>query len=471
VANIEIYRMLGASETLAVPPLLAQVGIAIAIGALIGLERERQPSRKFAGLRTMALLCAGGPVSVFVAEAAGGSTVMAVVLGLYLGLAVAVALGVAVVRFVFRGEELGFTTSVTVVLVALLGLLVGLDFFVEAASIAILTTVVLAERDRLHGYVQGLTDEELRDSLKLGALVFVLYPVLPAEAVDPYGVVVLREVLLFAIFVLLIQFTAYILMRTVGGSMGLAVTGLLAGAANSFAAAGVLADVANRSRAALDAASFALLLATLSMILRNVGIAVVLGGDMLPLLAVPAAVMVGVTLVAAALLWVTGETHDEFDIDMDSPFSFGSAAKFSVAYIAILLLSVGAEAAIGDAGLYATAFAGGLVSSAAVAVTAATVLTEGTVAVETAVGMVVVGIAASLMAKIGLLEVTNRTMRYSAGVPMGAVGLAGLAAVLVRSSALPLGPALLAGVVLALGTGVVTLLLSWGRTSPNRETH
>jgi uncharacterized membrane protein (DUF4010 family) len=463
--------MTDALAAFAVPPLLVQVGIAIAIGALIGLERERQPSRKFAGLRTMALLCAAGPVAVFVSVAAGGSAVMAVVLGLYLGLAVAVALAVAVVRFVLRGEAFGFTTSVTVVLVALLGLLVGFEFFVEAASIGIITAGVLAERDRLHGYVRGLTDEELRDSLKLGALVFVLYPVLPGEALDPYGVVALREVLLFAIFVLLIQFTAYVLMRTVGGSTGLAVTGLLAGGANSFAAAGVLANVANRSRAAVDAASFALLLATLSMILRNVGIAVVLGNEMLPLLVLPVGTMVGVTVVAAVLLWHTGETHDEFDMDMDSPFSFRSAATFSVAYVAILLLSVGAEATVGDAGLYATAFAGGLVSSAAVAVTAATVVTEGTVAVETAVVMVVVGIAASLAAKIGLLEVTNRTMRYSASVPMGVVGVAGLAAVLVRSTRVPVGPALLVGVALALATGFVTLFLTWRRLPPNRETH
>ena len=463
--------MVGPLEAFTVPPLLARVGIAIAIGALIGLERERRQSRKFAGLRTMALLCAGGPVSVFVAEAAGGSAVEAVVLGLYLGTAVAVALGVAAVRFALRGEEFGFTTSVTVVLVALLGVLVGLEFFLEAAAIGIITAALLAERDRLHGYVSGLTDEELRDSLKLGALVFVLYPVLPAEAVDPYGVVVLREVLVFAVFVLLIQFTAYVLMRTVGGSTGLAVTGLLAGGANSFAAAGVLANVANRSRAAVDAASFALLLATLSMILRNLGIAVVLGREMLPLLVVPAAVMLGVTTLAAVLLWHTGETDSEFDIDLDSPFSFGSAARFSAAYVAILLVSVGAEAAIGDAGLYATAFAGGLVSSAAVAVTATTVITEGSVAVGTGVGMVVVGIVASLVAKIGLLEATNRTMRYSAGVPMGLVGLAGLAAVLVRSTAVPLGPAVLAGVVLATATGLVTVLRLWGRLLPNRETH
>ena len=55
--------MVGPLEAFTVPPLLTRVEIAIAIGALIRLERERRPSRNFAGLRTMALLCAGGPVS------------------------------------------------------------------------------------------------------------------------------------------------------------------------------------------------------------------------------------------------------------------------------------------------------------------------------------------------------------------------------------------------------------------------
>ena len=411
----------------AVPPLLAQVAVATAIGALIGLERERQPARKFAGLRTLALLCGTGPVVVSLAAATDHPAVVPVALGIYLGLAAAMALAVAVVRFSLNGADLGFTTSVTVFLVALLGVLVGYERFVEAASIAILVVLLLAERDRLHGYVDRLTDRELRDSLTLGALVFVLYPVLPATPVDPYGVVVLREVLVFAIFVLLIEFTSYVLMRQVGGSTGLAVTGLLAGGANSFATAGVLSRVAGESSDAVGPASFALLLATTSMIVRNVAIAVVLATAVFWQVWPPAAAMVVLAVALAALIWQASETPEEFGIDFDSPFSFRSAATFSVAYVAVLLVSVGAEATVGEAGLYGTALAGGLVSSAAVSVTAATVVTSGTASVEVAVGMVVVGIVASLAAKIGLVWVTNRAMRRTAVPSMALVALTGLA--------------------------------------------
>lgn len=418
-------------ELFEVPTLLVQVVVAIATGGLIGLERERLPARKYAGLRTLALLCGAGPVVVYVGQLDGSSAILGLFLGIYLGLAAAVALSVVLIRFSLEEADIGFTTSVTVFLVGLLGVLIGYERYFESTSILIIAVLVLAERDRLHRYVDSLSDQELLDTLKLGALVFILYPILPSEPIDPYDAVVLQDVLLFVIFVLLIQFAAYLSMAQLGGSRGLAVTGLLAGGANSFAAAGVLARLAKQSREAVTAASFALLLATLTMILRNVGIAVALAYPILWTVSAPAAVMVAVTLAAAGLVWWNGETHEEFDIDLDSPFSFRAAAKFSVAYIAILLVSVGGEEVAGDIGLYATAFAGGLISSAAVSVTAATVLSNGGVGAQAAAGMVLLGIAASLTSKIVLVEWINDEMRSRAAAPMVLIGLAGLGTFLV----------------------------------------
>ena len=418
-------------ELFEVPTLLVQVVVAIATGGLIGLERERLPARKYAGLRTLALLCGAGPVVVYVGQLDGSSAILGLFLGIYLSLAAAVALSVVLIRFSLEEADIGFTTSVTVFFVGLLGVLIGYERYFESTSILIIAVLVLAERDRLHRYVDSLSDQELLDTLKLGALVFILYPILPSEPIDPYDAVVLQDVLLFVIFVLLIQFAAYLSMAQLGGSRGLAVTGLLAGGANSFAAAGVLARLAKQSREAVTAASFALLLATLTMILRNVGIAVALAYPILWAVSAPAAVMVAVTLTAAGLVWWNGETHEEFDIDLDSPFSFRAAAKFSVAYIAILLVSVGGEEVAGDIGLYATAFAGGLISSAAVSVTAATVLSNGGVGAQAAAGMVLLGIAASLTSKIVLVEWVNDEMRSWVAAPMVLIGLAGLGTFLV----------------------------------------
>ncbi len=410
------------TNTFNVPVLLQQVAVAVAIGGLIGLEREKEKEDKFAGLRTLALLCGAGPVMVYYAEIAGYPALV----GIYLILAVVLSLAIAYIRYTIVDEDIGFTTSVAVFFVALLGVLVGYGQLLEATSIAIIMAFLLAEKEKMLSYVDRLSYEELSDSMKLAALVFILYPILPAEPVGPLNAVNLREVLVFAIFVLMIEFSSFISMRQLGGSKGLAVTGILAGGANSFATAGVMARMANQSREALDSASSALLLATVSMIVRNIGLAAVIAVSILWVIWLPALVMIGLTLLMATVLWYKSENHENFDIDLDSPFSFKSAAKFAVVYIVIKITGVVSQEFLGEIGLYGTAYLGGLISSAAVAVTAGSMVASGETSVEAASGMVILGILASLSSKIILVEVINGEMRWKAAAPMGLVGTVGL---------------------------------------------
>ncbi|WP_243641418.1 MgtC/SapB family protein [Natrarchaeobius halalkaliphilus] len=406
-----------------VPELLQQVVIAIAIGGLIGIEREKESTDKFAGLRTLALLCGAGPVMVYYAQISGYTAAVL----LYLVLAAIFAFTIAYIRFTLSGDDIGLTTSVTVFFVALLGVIVGYGRFVEAAAITIIVAFLLAEKEQMVSFVDSLTYDELSDAMKVGALVFILYPILPAEPVDPYGVINLQEVLVFAIFVLMIEFSAYVSMRVFGGSKGLQVTGLLAGMANSFATAAVMARMANKSREALEAASSGIMLSVISMIIRNVGLASVIAFAIFWTIWIPALAMIAITVAIAYYLLRTSDSHDDIDVDIDSPFSFTSAAKFSAIYVAITVVAVVSQELLGDVGLLATAYTGGLISSAAVAVSAATVYNSGAASVEAAGGMVMLGIMASLSSKIVLVEIINGQMRKKAMLPMAFTGVVGLA--------------------------------------------
>ena len=401
---------------------MGKVLIALAMGGPVGLERERREPRKYAGLRTMAILCAAGPLVVYIAGLAVGSAIIVI----YLGFAGAIALLVANIRFALPEAEVGLTTSVTVFVVALLGLLVGYGRLREATTIAIVHVVILTEKERLHAYVEGLSEQELRDSLAIGALVFILYPIVPTAPVDPWGVLVLRDVLLFTIFVLSVQFLSYVLMRQYGGSRGIVLTGMLGGGSNSFATAGVLGRLASQSRETVDPVAAALLLATAAMVVRNVGIAIILAVGLFPSLWQPAVVMLTLLVGVAAFVWRHGDLDDTIEFDLDSPLSIPSAVQFSVAYAAILMSAVLLEPMFGHLGLYATAFAGGLISSAAVAVTAATVFTDGTVPPDQAAGMVILGIAASFTTKIVLVEFLSPQLRRQAVIPLALIGTAGV---------------------------------------------
>lgn len=409
-------------EPFQISPLFQQVFVAFAIGGLIGLEREKEPG-KFAGLRTLALLCGTAPLMIAVSEHAE----LPWLIGVYVGLAIVLALAIVGIRFILTGEDVGLTTSVTVVIVALLGLMVGYGLFFEATAVAIITAFLLAEKESMVRYVDNLTYRELTDSMKLGALVFILYPILPTEAVDPYGVLFLREVLLFAILVLLIEFSAYVSMRQLGASRGLQVTGLLAGMANSLATAGIMARMANRSRSALNAASSGLMLSVIAMIIRNVGLTAIIAIPLFYVLWGPALAMLALAVGVSALLVQRGDETADFEFDLESPFSFKAAGKFAAVYIVITVAAVIAADMFGDAGVLATAYFGGLASSAAVVVSAGSIFNQGTIGAGTGGGMVMLAIMGSLTAKIVLVELVNGEMRLRGILPMLAIGLVGLA--------------------------------------------
>jgi len=403
-----------------IPELLKEVVLALAIGGLIGLERENEPHRKYAGIRTLALLCGIAPAVVAVSEAVGS----AIFVGIYLTLAAVVSIGVLYIRLSIEEENIGFTTSIAVFAVAVLGVMVGYNLYFEATSIVILMALILAQKERLHSYVDKLSDAEISDALLLGMLVFILLPLLPNQPVGPYNVLNLREVLLLAIFVLLIEFVAYVSMRQVGSSKGMGITALLGGAASSLATAGVMAKIANEDNRLGKLASSTILLAALSMVVRNVVIASAIEFSVFELLIYPAVAMIWVAGMLAYLLGREHEPEGEIDIPMESPFSFTSAAKFAAAFMIISVAAKFAEQFLGSAGLYATAFAGGLVSSVAVATSAAS-LVSGGVSTYTAAGMVVVSIVASLFSKMVFIEAVNKDLRNYVWPTLAAVAVVG----------------------------------------------
>ncbi|MFB6242017.1 MAG: MgtC/SapB family protein [Candidatus Nanosalina sp.] len=401
-----------------VPELLMEVVTATAIGGLIGLEREHAEQKKYAGIRTLSLLGGIAPGVVAASEHASTAAFVAV----YLALAAAISVGVAVVRFHVEGEDMGFTTSAAVFVVAVLGLLVGYNLYSEATSIAILVTLLLAEKRTLHSYVDKLKKEEISRALQLGALAFVLLPVLPSTAVGPFSAIVPQQVLLLAIFVLSIEFLSYISLRQLQ-TAGIYLTGALGGGASSFATTGVMARMARERPEILKPASAAVNLATLTMVARNIGIATliflpVVKNSPLQLSQLYFPVIgLSIPLLAASYL-SRAEESEGFDMEIDSPFSLRSGAKFALVFVAVSITSVAAEELLGVAGVYLTAFTGGLVSSAAVVTSAATSFTSGSIGMGVASAMILLSIAGSIVSKMLLVEIANQEMRSRVSIPM-----------------------------------------------------
>ena len=151
--------------------------LALALGGLIGLERE-QSGEPWLGVRSFALLALLGLVVFF----------MAGEFGVLVGLSGVLLLGV----FYYKAKNdnrasHGVTTALMIPLVFMLGVMIGFGRVFEALVVAVASTFLLAEKREVHELVSGITKREIIDLLVFALTAFIVYPLLPAGDVRVAG--------------------------------------------------------------------------------------------------------------------------------------------------------------------------------------------------------------------------------------------------------------------------------------------
>ena len=365
---------------------VAKLVLATALGMFLGLEREW--SQKSAGIRTFALVSLAAAVFSLVDEPG-----LLVVGG---ALVVASAVLLAVRSFVEADVDgLSLTTSASMLVAYGVGVLVAAGLFIESVTVAVLSSLLLVLKRELHEFAWGLSREEVRSAVEFTILAFVVFPLLPAETVDPWGAVQPRLVWSLVVAVSAIGFVNYVLVKRYQGR-GYAVTGFFGGLVNSTA---VVAEMAKRARGRADLREIAvgsILLANAAMALRNAAVVAAFAPE--------AALVVGVPLGAITVAGIgvavwRSDWRTSMEAELTSPFSLRNALTFGGLFLVVLLASAIAERTFGAGGFVATAFLAGLVSSGTSTTTAVSLLGTGQIGVDAAVAGVVAGTAASVLVK------------------------------------------------------------------------
>ena len=365
---------------------VAKLVLATALGMFLGLEREW--SQKSAGIRTFALVSLAAAVFSLLDEPG-----LLVVGG---ALVVASAVLLAVRSFVEPGVGgLSLTTSASLLVAYGVGVLVAEGLFIESVTVAVLSSLLLVLKRELHQFAWGLSREEVRSAVEFTILAFVVFPLLPAETVDPWNAVQPRLVWSLVVAVSAIGFVNYVLVKRYQGR-GYAVTGFFGGLVNSTA---VVAEMAERAKGRADLGEIAvgsILLANAAMAFRNAAVVAVFVPE--------AALVVGAPLGAITVAGVgvavwRSDWRTAAEADLTSPFSLGNALTFGALFLLVLLVSAVAERTFGAGGFVVTAFLAGLVSSGTSTTTAISLLGTGQIGVDTAVAGVVAGTAASILVK------------------------------------------------------------------------
>ncbi|HEU0223534.1 MAG TPA: MgtC/SapB family protein, partial [Paracoccaceae bacterium] len=222
--------------------ILFRLGLALAIGLLVGIERHwreraEAPGTRTAGIRTFGVTGLLGGVSAALAQQFGAPGLGQ---GLLVGL---VFLGFTAVFGLFKWRESAEqgTFSVTTVVVSqatfLLGSFAVLGEPQAAAAAAIAMTFLLASREVLHGFVARLEWAELRSAILLLAMAFVVLPILPDRPVGPLGAINPAQVWIFAIVLAGVSYAGYLAVKLFGAARGPLIAGIAGGLASSTAVA------------------------------------------------------------------------------------------------------------------------------------------------------------------------------------------------------------------------------------------
>ncbi|NTV79214.1 MAG: MgtC/SapB family protein [Clostridiales bacterium] len=384
-----------------------KLGVSLMIGILIGIEREhwRTSKKIYAGVRTFTITCLIGMLATFMQPYVSFDILLITTIFMVFSC----VLIVYAVNVIYGRS--GLTSAIALFFTYLLGVLVGIGMFLVPIVSAVVLTFVLIEKKPLHSLAEHLSEDDIASALKFLAVVFALYPLVPSEPL--YDVLYLKSAILIVVLVSSISFVNYLSLKKMGSKGGIAYSGLLGGLVSSEATIVALANISRRRVHLTENVYVGSMLAIISMFIRDIVIAVIVDtSGKTALLMLPPFLLMGLVTIMLVLferqkMEVTQET-----LEIGSPFALGPAFKFGLVFSLFLLLANTANTFAGPVGTYATAL-GGIVSSAAVTASVASLALGGSISYQTAAETAVMASIISTLTKPVFIKVTGSKELFS----------------------------------------------------------
>lgn len=372
----------------AVWPLWQAAGIAVALGLLVGAERERSKALG-AGVRTHALVALVGNVATLLPTVLG-----ALVLG---GVALLVVVG-----YVLTGDaQPGMTSEVALLGTAALGALTT-----SAPALAVGATVVmvvlLASKETLHHFLrETVTEQERVDALKFFVAAFIVLPLLPEDGLGPGEALSPQRIWLLVVLITGIGWLGHAATRALGARRGLLVAGLAGGFVSGTATIGAMGGKARREEVPRRTALAGALMASVATLVQIAVLTSVVDRNVAVRLYPAMTAGVGILLLEA---WWLGRrspsTPAEHGPSTARPLALGAALVLAGVLSLVVVLAAWMQDRYGTSGITAVAATGGLADAHATAVAVAGLAHDDRLGSAAAVLAIVLGLATNTLSKV-----------------------------------------------------------------------
>ena len=331
------------------------IATAIAVGLLIGLEREQAHPEgtkqgSFAGVRTYPIIALAGALATMLEPASMWLPLIA----LSGVIALVVVSYAADVR---NGHERGATTEASVIVTYLLGALAASHGVIEpmttrfllVAIVAVAVTFLLSAKTWLHGVAASVSREDFYATVKFLIVAVIVLPLLPHGAYGPLDAIEPFTIGLMVVMISGLSFVGYVAMHLFGASRGLLLGAAFGGLVSSTAVTISYARRAKVEPRLVPLAAAAIAIASTIMVGRVAVLVSIVNLDLLPHLAAP---LIGAALggiVTGVVVYRRGNAEGvEGEMTVKNPFELGTAIRFGLLFGVILLATKAAKVYLGQ---------------------------------------------------------------------------------------------------------------------------
>jgi len=373
--------------------IFGRLGIALGLGLLIGLQRERTDAR-LAGFRTFPLVTVLGALCGLLAESYGGWIVAGGLTALAL-----VIVGGNLPLLRGGGEHPGVTTEVTMLVMYSIGVYLMVGEMAVAIAICGAVAVLLHLKPQLHSLAARIGDRDFTAVMQFALISLVVLPVLPDRYFGPYEVLNPFRIWLMVVLIVGISLAGYVAYKLLGVRAGAWAAGVLGGLISSTATTVSVARRSAQTPGSAELSAFVILVASAIVFLR---VGLLIGATAPQFLRTALLPLLAMFLVLVLVGWSHLRAPDGRPgplPEQGNPTELRSALLFGLLYAIVLLAVAAANTAFGDRGLYVAAVLSGLTDMDAITLSIAQLVSTDQVAPATGWRLILVAALANLAFK------------------------------------------------------------------------
>ncbi len=375
----------------------SRLGIALGLGLLVGLQRERTEAR-LAGFRTFPLVTVLGALCALLSEEYGVWIVAAGLAGLAL---VVTANNIAYARQAppDAARRPGLTSEVAVLVMYILGAYLVVGSVAVAITVCGAVVVLLHLKPELHSFAQKVGDTDFKAIVQFTLVTLVILPVLPNRTFGPLQVLNPFKIWLMVVLMVGLSLIGYLAYKLVGSRAGAWTTATVGGIISSTATTVNIARESRLEQGSHRMGAFVIMIASAISFLRLAALIGVASPQFLPAALPPFGTLLAVLVVFGMLQLRSSRGEDTPASPQRNPTELRTPLIFAALYAVMLLAVAYASARFGSRGLYVAGAISGMTDMDAVTLSVTNLVDAGSVADTVGWRAIIVAAIANLVFK------------------------------------------------------------------------